>query len=491
MDNSLTLARHFARLVWLLIHESQSTMEQKLALRAVVFVSKEASVRLGNKEGRLAVNGLVMPQALAGVRELAERLVSHAIEEIEIEMGAAPAELLALARVLAVGAASTSDAADFLQKLSELQKKTVHVRLAAKAPAAPARASGTAGRSEEEASATAPIAASGRVEQLWERLAAATDAHSAQHVLDELAFTTEQATREGRTSDVADKFTTLLDFEARVEDPAVRPAYVMAVRRLTKPTILRPIARLLVTEPARAQQTERILQRCAQDGVDAVVDQYLGATSNRDRQVYSGVLFRLAAARESLVQMLSDPRWYVVRQASEFLGELGAQEAERPLADLLRHPDERVRRAATRALGRIDSPFTLDALARAMTDDDASVRLEAVAGLTARKGTRAGSTLAGAIDREGELEVQFTILAAMGRVATPETVTKLAAAAAAASGLFKSKKNSALRIAAIVALGDAHTPGALAALQGLANDREKEVRDAVARTLMSQRGTAA
>jgi hypothetical protein len=265
----------------------------------------------------------------------------------------------------------------------------------------------------------------------------------------------------------------------------------MAVRRLTKPTILRPIARLLVTEPARAQQTERILQRCAQDGVDAVVDQYLGATSNRDRQVYSDVLFRLAAARESLVQMLSDPRWYVVRQASEFLGEMGAQEAERPLADLLRHPDERVRRAATRALGRIDSPFTLDALARAMTDQDASVRLEAVAGLTARKGTRAGSTLAGAIDTEGELEVQFTILAAMGRIATPETVTKLAAAAAAASGLFKSKKNSALRIAAIVALGDAHTPGALAALQGLANDREKEVRDAVARTLMSQRGTAA
>ena len=491
MDNSLTLARHFARLVWLLIHESRSMVEQKLALRAVVIVSKEASVRLGNNDGRLAVNGLVMPQALAGVRELAERLASHSIEAIEIEMGAAPAELLGLARLLAVGAASTSDAADFSQKLSELPKKTVHVRLAAKAPAAPARTSGAIERPEEKVSATEPVSASGRVEQLWERLAAAPDAHSAQHALDELAFTAEQATREGRTAVVEDRFTRLLDYEAKVEDPSLRPAYVMAVRRLTKPTILRPIARLLVTEPAQAQRTERILQRCAQDGVDAVVDQYLGASSYRERQVYRDVLFRLAAARESLLQMLSDPRWYVVRQASEFLGEMGAQEAERALADLLRNPDERVRRAATRALGRIDSVFTLDALARAMTDDDASVRLEAIAGLSARKGTRAGSTLAGAIDREGELEVQFTILAAMGRVATPETVAKLAAAAAAASGLFKSKKNSALRIAAIMALGDAHTPAALAALQGLANDREKEIRDAVARTLISQRGTAA
>jgi HEAT repeat protein len=491
MDNSLALARYFARLVWLLIHESESTSEQKLALRAVVVVSKEASVRLGNKEGRLAVNGLVMPQALAGVRELAERLASHSIEEIEIEIGATPAELLALARLLAVGAASTSDAADFSQKLSELEKKTVHVRLAAKAPAAPARTSGAAERSEEDASATVAVTAGRRVERLWERLAAATDAHSAQRVLDELAFTAEQATREGRTSDVADQFTTLLDCEAKVEDPTVRPAYVMAVRRLTKPTVLRPIARLLITEPAQTQRTERILQRCAQDGVDAVVDQYLGATSNRDRQVYRDVLFRLVAAREALVQMLLDPRWYVVRQASEFLGEIGAQEAERALADLLRHPDERVRRAVTRALGRIDSPFTLDALARALTDDDASVRLEAVAGLTARKGARAGSTLAGAIDGEDDVEVQFTILAAMGRVATPETVAKLAAAAAAASGLFKSKKNSALRIAAVIALGDAHTPAALAAIQGLANDREQEVRDAVARTLISQRGTAA
>jgi hypothetical protein len=490
MDNSLTLARHFARLVWLLIHESQSTVEQKLALRAVVFVSKEASVRLGNNEGRLAVNGLVMPQALAGVRELVERLASHAIEEIEIEMGASAAELLALARLLAVGAASTSDAADFSQKLSELKKKTVHVRLAAKAPASPARTSGSIERMEEEA-ATPPLTASGRVEQLWERLAAATDAHSAQHVLDELAFTAEQATREGRTADVADKFTMLLEFEERVEDQNLRPAYVMTVRRLTKPTILRPVARLLVTAPAQAQQTERILQRCAQDGVDAVVDQYLGATSNRDRQVYRDVLFRLTAARESLVQMLSDPRWYVVRQASEFLGAMGAEEGERPLADLLRHADERVRRAAARALGRIDTPFTLDTLARAITDDAASVRLEAVAGLTARKGTRAGMMLAGAIDGERDLEVQFAILAAMGRVATPETVAKLASAAAAASGLFKSKKNSALRIAAIMALGDAHTSGALAALQGLANDRDKEIRDAVARTMMTQRGTAA
>ena len=65
MDNSLSLARYFARLVWLLVHEGQSVREQKAALRAAITVSKDASVRLGTREGRLAVNGLVMPQAFA------------------------------------------------------------------------------------------------------------------------------------------------------------------------------------------------------------------------------------------------------------------------------------------------------------------------------------------------------------------------------------------------------------------------------------------
>ena len=120
MDNSLTLARYFARLVWLLVHEGQEVNDQKAALRAVVTMSKDTTVRLGNKEGRLAVNGLVMPQALTGVLEFAERLAVHKIEEIEIDQGAAPAELLALARLLAVESTSTSDAADFAQKLSEL-----------------------------------------------------------------------------------------------------------------------------------------------------------------------------------------------------------------------------------------------------------------------------------------------------------------------------------------------------------------------------------
>lgn len=482
MDNSLTLARHFARLLWLLIHEGQSVDEQKVALRAVVYVSKEASVRLSYKAGRLAVNNLVMPQALAGVQELAERLVEHGISEIEIDEGAKPSELLSLARLLAVGVASTSDVADFTQRLSQLEGTTVHVRLAAVLVKAPERTGEAVSKPDAP-----PLTSSERVTHLFGKLDLATPPQEATNVLEEIAFSAEQAAREGRFEDAADVFSALLDRENSVTDPEVRRGYVVTVRRLTKPVLLRPIAHLISSDPSRRVPTERILQRCGQDGVDAIVDQYIGSASTAERELYCATLSRLPGGRDALVQMLQDPRWYVVRQAAEFLGELQMQDAERPLAEILRHQDARVRRAVARALSRLDSGFAFDALVRALADESATVRLEAVSGLMLRRSAKAGGTLAKAIDDESDTEVQFAILAALGRVGSPEAVQKLTKAAEAASGFLKSKKNSGLRIAAVQALGEARTPGALAALQSLTNDKEKDVRDAVLRAIAAMR----
>jgi hypothetical protein len=481
MDNSLTLARHFARLVWLLIHEGPAKDDQKVALRAVVTVSKEASVRLGNNEGRLAVNGLVMPQALTGVQELAERLAAHAVAEIEIEQGASPGELLSLARVLALEATSNSDAADFTKKLASLAERTVHVRLAKSASSSPEVAVPAVPAVLEPALHTG----SERTKKLFSQLAGTADEDVAAAILDEIAFVAEQATREGRVADAVNVFTALIDREGRLPEGELRRAYALNVRRLTKPTLLRPITEWFVTDPAGGAQVERIIQRCAQDGVDAVVGCYAAAPSTEERRRYHDLLLRLPGATESLVEMLRDARWHVVRLAAEFLGEVGSPEAERPLAELLRHQDERVRRAATRALGRTESTFTTDALARSVIDSVPAVRLEAVAALAARRGGRAGSVLAGAIDEEAEPEVQYALVAALGRVGTAEAVQKLAKAAEAAGGFFKTKKNVGLRVAAIQALGEARTPAALIALQGLANDRVREVRDAVARTITS------
>ncbi|MBI1808829.1 MAG: HEAT repeat domain-containing protein [Gemmatimonadetes bacterium] len=484
MDNSLSLARHFARLVWLLANEPDEVAEQKAQLRATVTVSKDTPARLLVSEGRLVVNDVVLPQALAGVVDLADQLTAHRVSALEIDQRAKAKELLAVARLLAARGATAEERRELATQLEGYEGQTVRFMRAAAAVPEAAAAPSTIDFSRFESDV--------RVKATFEQLAIATEPVHAQQLLDELLFVVEQAQREGRVATAASVCTGLLDCEARVTDPEIRRLYLVAMRRLTKPGFLQPIAHLIGADEAHSADVMRILARFGQDGVDAAVDQYINATSKSERALYWEALSGgLPDTRESLLKMLTDPRWYVVRQASQLLGELKEADVERPLSELLSHPDDRVRRGAVRALNRFDSAFVFDALARALGDGAASVRLAAVSALATRKSARSAQLLSQAIDDETETEVQFALLAALGRMGTPDAVQKLTRAAEAASGFFKSKKVAALRVAAVHALAEARTPTAMAAVQVLLNDKEREVRDAAKVALTAPRSTAA
>ena len=76
MDYSVTFARHFARLVWLLLREPANVDEQKAALRALVTVSTDGAVTLTlSGSQQLAANGNELPGTLNAARELALRLL--------------------------------------------------------------------------------------------------------------------------------------------------------------------------------------------------------------------------------------------------------------------------------------------------------------------------------------------------------------------------------------------------------------------------------
>ncbi len=483
MDTALTLARHFARLVWLVMRESSEVDEQKAQLRAMVTLSKEAPARLRGTEGRLLVNDVVLPGALSGVGELADQLGAYGIAALEIDQDARPSELLAVARLLAARGTSVEERTALAAKVAEWEGRTVRFERVPAAAIAEAGPSNTVDLTS--------IESDGRVKDAFERLLAAVEPTVAQQVLDELLFAAEQAQREGLIAHALHIGVLLLTCEARVADPEVRRFYLVAMRRLTKPAFLRPVARLIVDEPSSRAGAMRLLSRFPQDGVDASVDQLINATSGATRDLYQAVLAELPDTREALLQMLGDPRWYVVREAAQLLAELRAPDVERQIAELLSHEDDRVRRAAVRALHRFDSPFVFDALARALSDRAASVRLAATTTLSQRKSVRSAALLSAAIDDETETEVQFALLAALGRMATPDAVHKLTSAAEAASGFFKTKKIVGLRVAAVYALAEARTPTAMAAIQSLLNDKEREVRDSAKLALTAPRGTAA
>ena len=533
MDYSVTFARHFSRLVWLLLNESHNVDEQKAALRATVTISKDGAVTLSTTEWRLTVNGQALPEALTGVQDLTAQMIGHAVRELIIDQGAAAVDLLGVARILAAEAVPGDGGAAVEKRVAALGAKTVRLVVAgegvltmravgtpgkpgAKAPAVetpakapdaaetaaatPAAAADTgshrrhtppadprgAGFIREDSGSYLAFAAvqqpKGSANDLIQQLAATKSSNMATRLLDDLVTLADNAAREGLHIIVADIFHAVVKREEELPDADLRRAYVMTIRRLTKPTLLRGVAQMLPRKRERHADYMAVLTRTGEDGADALIDQLTGAQSLSDRRIYFDALVTLHAGVPALIHMLGDARWYVARNAADLLGEMVAEDALGPLAELLKHDDDRVRRAAITALAKLNSPKAVEALRTALRDSSAQVRMQAAAGMGSRKGMRSAATLTKALDDEEDADVQLAIIGSLGRLATTDAVQRLIKIAEPGA-LFK-KKPASVRVAAVQALGEARTPAAQNALQHLLDDKDKEVKQAVFRLLM-------
>ena len=106
----------------------------------------------------------------------------------------------------------------------------------------------------------------------------------------------------------------------------------------------------------------------------------------------------------------------------------------------------------------------------------------ATAAISTRKDSKTSATLIRAIEEEQDDDVQVAMIAALGKIGTPDAVHKLVKMAGAEGRLFK-KKSTAFRVAAVQALGEARTPAALAALKDLVADKDRDVRETATRAL--------
>ncbi|GAC1650861.1 MAG: hypothetical protein NVS4B3_10330 [Gemmatimonadaceae bacterium] len=528
MDYSVTFARHFSRLVWLLLHEVENVREQKAALRALVTVSKEGAVRIAPASWQLTVNGEHLPEALTGVQELTAQMVGHALVELLIDANAAAADILGAARLLATEPIPGDGGRTFAAKLVDASVRSAHVIVAgldAVRPRSPAPAhEGTGVAPPGRPSGSVPVvpstpdpgvrparptpglgtqvvegsdsgrylafaalqAPSGTPSELLAKLDSTQSVAIATRLLDELVTLVENAARDAKPEVVGSAFSGIVTREARLDEGDLRRAYVMAIRRLSKPTVLRAVATLLTRHRHQVDEYVTVLSRTSEEGADALIEQLTAAQSLADRRVYFDALVRLNAGVPALIHMLGDARWYVARNAADLLGEIVVPEAERPLCEAATHDDDRVRRAVVTALAKLGTPRAHTALREALRDSSPQVRMQAAVGLGLRKGQKSASTLSQALDEETDSEVQLQIAAALGRLGTPDAIQRLIKLAEPEGRLFK-KKSPELRVAAVIALGDARSPSALNALQGLLQDKEKTVREAVVRVVMAGR----
>jgi len=540
MSYALTFARHFARLVSLLLIEGGSFDKQLATLKSLVAVSAEGPVKLVLPGmSFLSANSELVPERFEGVDNLVAQLIGHSITEIHFQQNATPADLLLVARLLSVAATPGLGGEIALRRIAALDAQTV--TLTVEMPPQPKeeavlsnsklgnagpgfvrnsmtmfmptadefeaqQASGAEvsqdgdgdagdkvpdGVVKQDPSAmfqafAATSAPKGSMARMFEELEGATSSEKIGNHLDTLVKLATDSSSKDRIDIVADVFFGLVKREADMEDKMVKRQYALAVRRLCVPRVLKCIVELLPRRRENYEQYMAIFVRAEDDGVEALVEALISAPSITDRRVYYDSLLRLHTGVRTLVHMLGDPRWYVVRNAIELLGEMRVAEADEELEKLLEHRDDRVRTAAASALAKLGPGVAAKGLRGALRDAPEEVRERAAEAMALQ---RSGSveSIVRALDKEEDNRVQMAMVTALGQLGTPHAVEKLMDIARTEKGLLNKRRPTPMRVAAVHALGEVKTSSALAALQTLLRDKEKAVRGAASWVMMGRK----
>ncbi|HEX9483474.1 MAG TPA: HEAT repeat domain-containing protein [Gemmatimonadaceae bacterium] len=516
MEHSVNFARRFSHLVWLLMNEPDNVDEQKSTLRALVVQSKLGAVHIAHQQTGLTANDQVVPAALTGVTELASQMQLHGIALISTDADAKPADLLGVARVLTGlhvhgdgGAAAESKrrAGGITSVKFAGRPDVAAVPLQSPAPPQPAPAvpdmdfemyddpygeamkkatprstqaivgdskRGTTGLFSQFAASQVP---SESHEALLKALEHAQDVGTIESTLTDLLTIAEKAAADGKAAVVTEILIRVTKREQAVDQSEAKRVLGMTLRRMSKPALLRLVATQMPTNPDIRGDLGAVLARAGEDGADTLVELISDPAHQRDKRMYFDVLVQLKAGVPTLLHMLTDTRWFVVRNAAELLGEMHVREAEGPLTETLKHEDERVRRTANGALMRLGTTRAMQTIQEALASTMPQVRMEAAAALGSRKDAQAVPTLLRALDAERDEEVQAALMLALGRLGTPEALQRLSMAASAERSLFK-RKTPTYRMAAVHGLVESRAPDALDALRALQEDKDSEVRNA-------------
>ncbi|TDR04911.1 HEAT repeat domain-containing protein [Paraburkholderia silvatlantica] len=279
---------------------------------------------------------------------------------------------------------------------------------------------------------------------------------------------------------------------ADLEDPALLPAFVAALREDPAPDVRREAAAVL----AAWEDDDVVEALCAalldaEDDVRAAAAQSLSELKEPSsghvlhrwaarpepfvrRSVLRGLReLRFAQAFEPALHALPDASADVRIEAVAVLGWLKDARALAPLAALAAgdaHAD--VRRAAVGALGFAlpSDPTIVDALLAALRDDAWQVREEAATTLGKLRATSASEPLIAALD-DAYWQVRLRAVRALGQLRDAQAASAVAA--------LLSHTISNLRKEAALALGELGSRDALPALQAALEDRDPDVRKAI------------
>ena len=510
MEDVSPFVSHFARLAWLLAHRPTDLDEQKETLR-------QASMQLSAHTQAVILRDITFAAAAhmndsdensVGVRELAMRMTAHSVRLLEFEIAVPVREVLEIARAIATDPATGDEGASFDVKIMDLYLTGITTHLGSSGfvrhatpgvlpsvssslrtpmsvdqipakPVPPTNVQRPASHVQEMMQVQL-MRVAGRdetVSELIGRLDLAIESPNPNAIVDDVARATEDLANQGKWVDVVLVLDRAHQHLQTLHDGDVKRAFMMGMRRLQRPAMLSGVARLIPGHRDLRNECARLLVLAGETGADVLIDLLIGSEATSERRAYVDALRQCPVAVKSLLHLLSDDRWFVVRNAAALLGELGSTEADQRLAGLMSHREPRVRQAAAIALGKLGTSRSLLALLQGLNDTSPDVRLQAVLAIAAAKNPRAIPWIMEALDHEQDLDVQGAMIFALGAAPTEDGIARLVRLAEAGGMLVR--KPVALRLRAIEALAEAGTPSARHALLSLQADRDREVRAAV------------
>ncbi len=509
--------------------------EQKEALRAMHALTSVASAMVRVHEGLLSVDDVGIPDSLPFVPGLIARMQAHGVAEIAIAMGANPLELRALVRGLAAEPSRGGGAQRIKMRLRDAHSTDIMVIALHDAVADGGHRPPTvtqafeSGAIEQGAAAAGPAPAGappdalGSLELTFELAedlptadvaaarqglppAAATPAQPLQpdviSASTPLAAALERVARDPYGPGILDRLTVLSQrvqealagdqlqaalhaivamaaWEPGAPEGSPKNSYAIVLRRTLTRDVLVQVAPY-VADPRLAAEAIKVLQRGRADGAEVLLDLLAGAEDIRTRKAYMIALREMPEGVAKVVHMLGHHQWFVVRNVAELMGDVKIEEAVPDLARCLGHADARVRRAAAVALAKIGTAATAEPLRHALKAGDAELRALAAASIGGPGSRALAMPLVALAEDEADPGVLKESYHALGRIGTPEADTARAAAAEPGGGLLR-RRPAAPRVAAVEGLRIAGGKTATAALETLAGDGDKAVREAAAK----------
>lgn len=236
-------------------------------------------------------------------------------------------------------------------------------------------------------------------------------------------------------------------------------------------------------DEARQEELVAVIGHLGDEMVRAVADALTMTDDRAERRSLHTALTALAPGnQEIVVELLDDPRWFVVRNAVQVIGEIGDGAAVEYLTAPLGHEHPKVRREAVVALARIGGDDAGMLVQSRLEDPAPEVRSAAALALGELGVQRGRRALMERLEEEDDVDVVVQILRALGALGDPAAVPVLERRAV---GTFFSRPPAPVRVAAYRALAAIGSPHARRLVEAAVEEKDSEVRG-VARFLVKQ-----